>query len=251
MYLRNLFGKNQEPEITKMMHLISKNSVVIDVGANRGTYSFPIAQKIRKPGILYVFEPVPQLIDYLLKGLGKKDTVEIFSFACGDNQSVKRINIPINNGESGLGSASFVNNFDNFETISVNVISIDSLKIERVDFIKIDVEGFETLVLRGAIKTIKLNRPVILVEIDWNMGSNYFPELKSIIENLDYVTMALTGGRIIEVNLSEFDSEKLNFHDAGYRNNFFLVPREASHEIKKNLSREHYFYFLKKLLMIN
>jgi FkbM family methyltransferase len=251
MYLRNLFGKNQEPEIIKFVHLISKNSVVIDVGANRGTYSFPILRKLRKPGILYLFEPIPQLFDYLVKGLGKKDTVEIYSFACGDKQSVQGIKMPINNGEPGLGSASFVNSFKHFETILVNVIAIDSLKIKKVNFIKIDVEGFETIVLRGAIKTIERNRPIILVEIDWNMGNNYFPELKNIIQKLDYVIMALTGGTIVEVALAEFDSRKINFHNNGYRNNFFLVPREEYDRTKKSLSRKNYFNLLKKLILIN
>lgn len=251
MYLRNCFGKNQEPEISKLINLISQNSVVIDVGANRGTYSFPILRKLRKPGYLYSFEPIPQLFNYLEKGLGSKDTFKVYSFACGDRQAVKRIKLPINNGQLSMGSASFINSFRDFENILVKIISIDSLKISKVDFIKIDVEGFETLVLRGAIKTIKQNRPVMLVEIDWNMGNNYFPELKKIIADLDYAVMALTGGKMIKVNLSEFNSRKLNFHKNGYRNNFFLVPKEEYVSIKTRLSRINYFYTLKKLILIN
>jgi FkbM family methyltransferase len=251
MYLRNLFGKNQEPEISKLVHLISRNSVVIDVGANRGTYSFPISRKLRKPGHLYSFEPIPKLYNYLEKGLGGRDTVKVYSFACGDRQGVKRIRMPINNGELGMGSASFVNSFKDFETIIVKIISIDSLNISKVHFIKIDVEGFETLVLRGAIKTIERNRPVILVEIDWNMGNNYFPELKKIIEKLDYVVLALTGGKMIKVTLPEFNSRILNFHKTGYRNNFFLVPREEYFSTKESLSRKNYFNTLKKLILIN
>jgi FkbM family methyltransferase len=126
------------------------------VGANRGTYSFPILRKLRKPGLLYLFEPIPQLFNYLVKGLGKKDTVEIYSFACGDKQGIKGIKMPINNGELGLGSASFVNSFKHFETISVNVIAIDSLKIKKVNFIKIDVEGFEAEVVRGLLRPVEL-----------------------------------------------------------------------------------------------
>ena len=250
MALRNLFGKNQEPEICKLVRIISQNSVVIDVGANRGTYSFPIVQKLKKPGHLYAFEPIPELFNYLEKGLAGRDTFKVYSFACGDRQSVKRIKLPINNGQLSMGSASFINSFKDFETIPVKIISIDSLKISKVNFIKIDVEGFETLVLRGAIKTIERNRPVILVEIDWNMGNNYFPELKKIIAELDYAVMALTGGKMIKVNLPEFNSRKLNFHKTGYRNNFFLVPKEEYVSINKILSKKNYFYNSKKLMLL-
>lgn len=64
MYLRNLFGRSKEPEIESLLKLISRNSVIIDVGANRGTYTFPIHRKLRKSGLIYCFEPIPKLYDY-------------------------------------------------------------------------------------------------------------------------------------------------------------------------------------------
>jgi hypothetical protein len=75
MYLRNLFGRDKEPEIELFTKLICKDSFVIDVGANRGTYSFPIMRKIGADGFLFAFEPIPELFDYLGKGFSKYNNI--------------------------------------------------------------------------------------------------------------------------------------------------------------------------------
>ena len=62
-----------------------------------------------------------------------------------------------------------------------------------MEFIKIDVEWYETFVLPGALKIVTKFNPIILVDIDWNMGNQYFHELKEIIDQIDYGVLALTG----------------------------------------------------------
>ena len=68
--------------------------------------------------------------------------------------------------------------------IHVDLITIDSLKLNKVSLIKIDVEGMENLVLEGAKETILKNKPVILLEI---MGG-YFPQkaTSSIVEQIEH-----------------------------------------------------------------
>jgi hypothetical protein len=119
---------------------------------------------------------------------------------------------------------------------SIECVRIDDLEIAKLNFIKIDVEGFEFLVLKGALKTIENNRPVILAEIDFNMGNTYFMQLTRMIQKLDYRVFALTGGQFLPVNLTEFDSHELNFHSNGYRNNFFLIPAEQIAKILDQLT---------------
>ena len=251
MFLRNLFGRSKEPEIEGLLKLISRNSVIIDVGANRGTYTFPIHRKLRKSGLIYCFEPIPKMYDYLVKGFAKYVNVKIFRQACSDNQLSTEIRLPINGDVPSLGSASFVNNFDKFQLIPVECVRIDDLIATKVDFIKIDVEGYETFVLRGALKIVTKFKPIILVELDWNMGNQYFHDLKAIIDKIDYSVLALTGGRYLNVDLDEFDSQAINFHIDGYRNNFFLVPKVNLDSTKKKLSRRNHLYFFKKLIMLS
>jgi len=251
MYLRNLFGRDKEPEIELFTKLLSKNSFVIDVGANRGTYSFPIIRRIRKRGFLFLFEPIPELYEYLNTGFASYKNVKIFPLACSDKNETREISIPTSEGNLGFGSASFVNKHIDFQSKSIECVRIDDLEIAKLNFIKIDVEGFEFLVLKGALKTIENNRPVILAEIDFNMGNTYFMQLTRMIQKLDYRVFALTGGQFLPVNLTEFDSHELNFHSNGYRNNFFLIPAEQIAKILDQLTSKKGFYFLKRVFMLN
>ena len=251
MYLRNLFGRDKEPEIELFTKLICKDSFVIDVGANRGTYSFPIMRKIGADGFLFAFEPIPELFDYLGKGFSKYNNIKIFPLACSNENETREISIPITNGRPGFGSASFVNKHIDFQSKLIECVRIDDVKINKVNFIKIDVEGFEFLVLKGAINTIEKHRPVILVEMDFNMGKTYFVQLTELIHKLDYGVRAFTGGQLLEVNLKEFNSSELNFHRNGYRNNFFLITNERIFKILDQLSVKKRLYFFKKVFLIN
>ena len=56
-------------------------------------------------------------------------------------------------------------NIDYQKTQKVPLISIDSLELERVDFVKIDVERMEVEVLNGAMKTLKKYKPILLIEV--------------------------------------------------------------------------------------
>jgi FkbM family methyltransferase len=239
-YLRNIFGKDREKEIDLLCSLVSKTSKVIDVGANRGTYAFPLSKRIAKHGNLYLFEPIPSLYDYLKKGFSKKRFVKVFQLGCGAQSGKATIKIPNNFGRLGLGSGSLVNTFLDFKKLDIEILRIDDLNLTGIDFIKIDVEGYESFVLDGAIETIKKFRPIILIEIDWNMGNEYFDRLTKLVKDFDYRILSLTGNRFLEVAFSEFDSNKLNFHESGYRNNFFLIPSDRFKEVKNRLENQNY-----------
>lgn len=242
MKLRNIFGKDREKEIDLFCGLIKKHFCIIDIGANRGTYSYPISKRISRNGKLYLFEPLPELFYYLKNGFINKKNIFVYEKACGNIAQSKPIRIPLYNGTKGLGSASFVNNFKDFLEMDLEVLKIDDLKLSRIDLLKIDVEGYETFVLEGALHSIRKSKPVILVEIDWNMGNEYFDRLTNLIRDLDYRILSLTGNIFLEVGSSEFNSNKLNFHEAGYRNNFFLIPSGRFEEVKKLLENQNYLF---------
>jgi hypothetical protein len=104
-------------------------------------------------------------------------------------------------------------------------------------------------VLKGAVETIERSQPLILVEIDWNMGNQYFEELTNLISSINYRVFALTKDRFLDVELGEFKSLNLNFHDLGYRNNFFLVPANRLEETKiKMIRQKKAMRFLRRFL---
>ena len=143
--------------------------VLFDVGANVGVYSL-IAALISNLTV-YAFEPYPEVCKVLKKNIrlnNLQDQVKVFEIGIYERKTVKKLKCckGTHSGFSCIGP-----NFQlkipydekEIETDTIdNVVEREGIK--RVDFIKIDTEGCEYFVLKGAEKTIKKYHPVILAE---------------------------------------------------------------------------------------
>ena len=117
----------------------------------------------------------------------------MYNFGLSDRNSKTTLRIPIRNKFSNrnnyeeffeLGRATIHNNneFNEFRIFEVNVKKLDDLKLENpISFIKIDVEGHEIEVMQGAIKIIKKNKPILLVEIEERYSK------KKVIDTINYI----------------------------------------------------------------
>lgn len=149
----------------------SSNKVILDIGSHIGTHSI-VYSKLISNAKIYVFEPQTEIFKLLKKNMEDNHfkNVEIFNNAVGHkivdttmsnmlydgyNCNIEyNTNKILNYGGIGLG--------ENGESCSM--ITIDSLDLERCDYIKIDVEGAEILVLMGGINTIQKYKPYIFFE---------------------------------------------------------------------------------------
>lgn len=135
-----------------------KGKTVVDVGANTGIFSI-LAGKMGAKKV-YAFEPISGNLDYLKKNIQLNNLEEIvvpINKACGDEEEIKNISCSGFPDDTG---ASFVRRtFPCSQT--VDVVRIDDFIDEKVDFIKVDTEGYERQVILGAGKTIKENEPVM------------------------------------------------------------------------------------------
>ena len=146
---------------------IKKNDIVIDAGANIGFFSLFAAFKEAK---VFAFEPVSETYNRLLENINYfKAEKEIFPFcfALGDlkKESLIRFN-PFSSDQSTIidSGRSLTKKF---VLKKVNIITIDDFvnenKIKKIDFIKIDTEGYELKILKGAKETIKKFKPKIAI----------------------------------------------------------------------------------------
>jgi FkbM family methyltransferase len=148
---------------------------VVDVGAHIGTFTVPIAKHVGRSGSVISFEPQPTLFNLLCANVALNGLTNVFTHqaALGKEASVMNISrwrssyIPFNSGQESIGS-----NSESKPTSKVTVLTLDSLKLPRIDFIKIDVEGFEEQVLSGAMQTIVSSRPKVAFEYDATRGSS-------------------------------------------------------------------------------
>lgn len=134
----------------------------VDVGANIGYLSMVAASKVGETGCVHSFEPVSSTYEILNKNkdLNAFSQMNTHNFALG-NSSEKLI---IYSEKENRGGASITNKRSS-KGEEIDVKRLDDLGIkERIDLIKVDVEGFEWEVLKGAAEKIREDKPIIIVE---------------------------------------------------------------------------------------
>jgi FkbM family methyltransferase len=147
------FDQNSLPQI--LPH-IKPDGVVLDIGANIGCYAYAFGQIAKE---VHCFEPNSEAYECLKYNLihGSGD-YKIYKMAVSD----KEYNLNVVSENDNIGMA-YV---EESKSGTIKSISIDSLELKECDFIKIDVEGFELHVLRGAESTINKYKPVMVIEIN-------------------------------------------------------------------------------------
>lgn len=163
---------------TFIKNVANEKATVLDVGAHIGTFTLPFEQSFRT---VIAFEPNEAAYKLLCKNIPPSDNVILFNKAAGHYNgpaTIKELD-PKNTGNTSLYPEGDV----------VDMITIDSLKLEACHGIKIDVEGAEGLVLYGAQETIEKHRPVIMYE---HTRLNHFLE-KNHIENFNFDILEFFG----------------------------------------------------------
>lgn len=179
--------------IFAIVDTLPDNCVIVDGGANAGFFTVPVAQRIKQKGGLVVsFEPQRQLFNALSGSLALNglDNVFLHNMGLGDgNQSEAYLpavdySQPNDFGTVSLSVDDTVEEHHWMRTRAVDLDSLDSLMLPRLDFIKLDVEGFEIPALTGGINTIKKHRPYIWVEF-FITGAK---EIKQALESIEDYT---------------------------------------------------------------
>lgn len=163
------------PLIPMISEHIKQDSIVIDVGANAG-YFTKIFSKLAPQGKVYSFEPgsyARSIITRVVKVHGLSN-VTILPYGLGDKAAAHELHLPLKKSGSlgyGLGHIGDDRRVDARDTVSekIDIKTLDDFvaenSITRVDFIKIDIEGWELRALEGAHSTISRHRPVLMLEM--------------------------------------------------------------------------------------
>lgn len=151
------YGEWSGDECDKLISLGS--GLCLDIGANIGFMSMALASRFS----VIAFEPQAELFNLLMENVSGKP-VECHNIALGSSNGVAHMP-RVRYGEKGnYGGVPIVRS--GFGTVSVELRTLDSFVLEEVGLIKIDVEGYELEVLKGAVETIKRCNPILYVEDD-------------------------------------------------------------------------------------
>lgn len=145
--------------------------IALDCGANIGTYTLEWARQMQGWGRVLSFEP-QEHIYYALCGnivINNLFNVKAFKRAIGSECGVigmPQVDYQLPGQFGGLrlrGDGAEVGQ-PNSESVMVQMVSIDSINLPRLDFIKLDIEGMEVEALKGARETITMHKPYMLIE---------------------------------------------------------------------------------------
>jgi FkbM family methyltransferase len=153
-----------ENELRHVSKIGPNKGTALDIGANAGLFAYALSKSYDK---VIAFEINPDMSRKLQQANLPK--VEVIDKGLSSEAGTLTLYIPIQNGRELDGWASVLpDNLPNAERViekTVEVITLDSLQIPNVSFIKMDVEGHEVAVLEGAEQTLRAHKPVLLMEI--------------------------------------------------------------------------------------
>lgn len=183
-------------------------TTVIDIGAHVGRHAIPLAHKVGVRGLVYAFEPIPVIRSRLCENLIAcgLNNVAVYPFALSSERGVSDFNyIPNLPEESGLKKRHIYNAVPSeFQKIKVGVFRLDDLipLKNTISFVKIDVEGGELDVLRGAKELLESSRPIVAFECGASSFKGYHEtpdEIFNIFSNLGYQIFSIIGQQISDV----------------------------------------------------
>lgn len=143
-------------DVSALLSLLNKDSVCVDVGANIGAFTCAIAGKV---GHVVSVEPVKPTANILRRNieLNKLTNVKVLECGLGDSESEMSVD------HAEVSSSAFLVE-KNGHGDNVKVHRLDQVVEGKVDFIKIDVQGMDTLVVKGASEIIKKYSPIFFIE---------------------------------------------------------------------------------------
>jgi len=195
------------------MHLFLKQDMVaLDIGANLGEYTLFMAKRLSS-GKVFSFEPVIKLLtqlEYNIK-LNGFSNVQICPFGLSDHNHISQVH-EIDDSNEGLGTF-YLGERQSKQSTDAELRSLDSesdfLRISRIDFIKMDIEGSELYAMRGAKNLIAKFRPYVLIEINastYKAAGYSVADVESFFLNFDYQAHRVnkTGKLVLCKSLPDF-----------------------------------------------
>ncbi len=215
-------GKRREAETMKLLgKVVLPGGTILDLGAHIGFLSLYFARLVGPGGKVYAFEPGPNNLPYLRRNVRSRPNIEVVPRGVGDRDGELTLYVESLTGQNN----SFVRDFDVFEYYKdrafdsgirvtearVGMVTLDRFARDtgvRPDLVKIDVEGFELEVLRGAVSLLRDIQPLLLIEIQRQKGS-----VLELLESYGYAMFSPEGRPVrlpgdLDVNTFCFHRER-------------------------------------------
>ena len=226
-----------EPETALLPHLVDPLQLSVDVGAHRGLY---VHRLLKLGGTVLAVDANPAMAAFLCVRFRRAiadGRLSVISTALGAREGSGHLSVP--EGGSGLATLRPLasDGHGPLEQVTVPVKPLGSLVREPIGFMKVDVEGHEVEVLKGAADLLARDRPSLLLETEERHRPGALAAIRALLEPMGYRGFFLRDGRLHP--LTAFDAARdqnlAALNDAGthrlagrtYINNFVFAARES------------------------
>lgn len=221
LYLSNLVWRRLrkgEKELHLLDSLVEPGRTTIDIGANKGVYSYALSKLSRE---VLAFEPNPKMFQILDRSVPAN--VRTFEVALSNDDGTAELILPVQRSGrfSNQGATLQSKKLDGDKEFSVWPVAqkkLDSFDCRDVSFIKIDVEGFELEVLEGAQETLAREKPVMLIEIDAHHAKRPVDEAIGIVRGYGYDCYYVSRSSLRHYSQFEHDTAR------SHTDNFIFFP---------------------------
>jgi FkbM family methyltransferase len=204
--IRAGFFKEKYPELFYLNQLIKPEFVCLDIGANVGYYATFLSDLVGPKGKVYAVEPVPLFAGILKKNLGSNrlKNTQIMPYALGSEEKEITLGTPTINGVFRHGLTKIVEQKEaaSLQTFKAQMKVPDVLfsHLEKLDFVKCDVEGYEVILFPQMMQTLRKFKPLIQIEI--NTPENR-KQLIDLLQPLGYIAHGLKNAKLEPLTQNE------------------------------------------------
>ena len=183
-------------------HLVKRGDTVIDIGANLGYYTRPIADIVGAEGRVYAVEPVPVIFDVLKRNTAGRGNVTLLNYALGSEERTIEM---ANDSVAAAGYFGTGRNFVSDGELSGEAIRFTAQMVQgsklfaeigKIDFIKCDIEGYERVVIPEMRAIIEQHHPTVLIETDGDTRG----EIIEMFTEMGYRAYMLEAGREVALD---------------------------------------------------
>jgi FkbM family methyltransferase len=208
-----------EAELAVFPRLVPRGTVAIDVGANVGLYSLAF---LRRGASVVAMEPQVRYRHALDALSGRFGRLTVCQAAASDASGYADLRVPVGEVDMG-GFATLRSLSDSQDVQSVRTVRLDDLDVHKVSAIKIDVEGHEASVIRGALQLIITYHPFLMLEIEQRYIAEPVSDVIQLVENLGYKSFFIQSGSLHPTALFSTETHQRVGY-LPYINNFIFKP---------------------------
>ena len=238
------YGEWAEKELQLFLQIVKAGDIVLDVGANIGAFTVPLAKAIGKTGRLYAFEPQRIIFQRLNANIAINDLTNVRTHLTAVGSEISTIPVPVIDYsiETNFAAISLANRslFINILHENVPVTTLDSMDFKTAysihdcpSFIKIDVELMESEVLIGGRNLIQRCKPLLYIENSCIMTSRPLIELLYDMNYIPYWDIQFAYNREVFEGIIE------DTNPGHYAINMFCIPKSRMYDTEWNDNQGH------------